>query len=219
MTIPRRSRRGAGVCAAAAIAGLAGGIVFASPAAAHTPTWAVNCTEVTLNLTAYSASAENEVTVSIEGGEDLLPTTTFGREYRTKTPLPLPPHDEVLTIRLVVKAGDNDRYSVEDTKPSPVCDENLPSPTPTEDTPSQAPSTEQPATEPPATETPEPSATPSDTASEAVPAPAEPSAGAPDLAETGSSSATPVIGGAAVAVLLAGAGILWSVRKRRAPQH
>lgn len=40
-----------------------------------------------------------------------------------------------------------------------------------------------------------------------------------DLAETGSSSATPVIGGAAVAVLLAGGGILWSVRKRRTAQH
>jgi LPXTG-motif cell wall-anchored protein len=42
--------------------------------------------------------------------------------------------------------------------------------------------------------------------------------GSPDLAETGSSSATPIIGGAAVVVLLAGGGIMWSVRKRRTAQ-
>ncbi|MEV7482081.1 LAETG motif-containing sortase-dependent surface protein [Streptomyces halstedii] len=220
MTIPRRSRRGAGVFAAAAVAGLAGGIVFASPAAAHTPTWAVNCSEVTLNLTAYSAKAENEVTVSVEGGEVLLPTTKFGREYRTSTPLQLPAHDKELTVRLVVKAGDNDRYSVEDTKTAPVCEDDTPSQAPSTEPPTATPSeeapSEAPSTGPPATE---PSATPSETASEAAPAPAESSSGAPDLAETGSSSATPVIGGAAVAVLLAGGGILWSVRKRRATQH
>lgn len=45
-----------------------------------------------------------------------------------------------------------------------------------------------------------------------------PSPSSPDLAETGSSS-TPVIGGAAVAVLLAGGGILWAVRKRRTAQN
>ncbi|MFF9686952.1 LAETG motif-containing sortase-dependent surface protein [Streptomyces sp. NPDC014623] len=210
MTIPRRSWRGAGTFAAAAIVGLAGGVITAGPAAAHTPTWAVTCSEVTLNLTAYSAEATNEVTVSVVGGADLLATTQFGRNFSTKTPLQLPEHDKELTVRLVVKAGDDDRYSVEDTKTAPVCEDDTPSPTPTEATPSEAPSTE-----PPASETPEPS----ETATEAAPAPAEPSSSAPDLAETGSSSATPVIGGAALAVLLAGGGILWSVRKRRSAQH
>ncbi|HWU07917.1 MAG TPA: LAETG motif-containing sortase-dependent surface protein [Streptomyces sp.] len=210
MTIPRRSWRGAGAFAAAAVVGLAGGVITAGPAAAHTPTWAVTCSEVTLNLTAYSAEATNEVTVSVVGGEDLLATTQFGRDFSTKTPLQLPEHDKELTVRLVVKAGDDDRYSVEDTKTAPVCEGETPSPTPTEATPSAAPSTE-----PPASETPEPS----ETATEAAPAPAEPSSSAPDLAETGSSSATPVIGGAALAVLLAGGGILWSVRKRRSTQH
>ncbi|MDX3057573.1 LPXTG cell wall anchor domain-containing protein [Streptomyces sp. NE06-03E] len=214
MTIPRRSWRGAGAFAAAAVVGLAGGVLSASPAAAHTPTWAVTCSEVTLNLTAYSGNATNEVTVSVVGGDDLLATTKFGREYSTKTPLQLPEHDKELTVRLVVKAGDDDKYSFNDTKTAPVCEDDTPSPTPTEATPSEAPSTE-----PPASETPEPSATPSETATEAAPAPAEPSSSAPDLAETGSSSATPVIGGAAVAVLLAGGGILWSVRKRRTAQH
>lgn len=86
MTIPRRSWRGAGAFAAAAVVGLAGGVISAGQAAAHTPTWAVTCSEVTLDLTAYSGSAENEVTVSVEGGDVLLPTTKFGREYRTATP-------------------------------------------------------------------------------------------------------------------------------------
>ncbi|WP_250291392.1 LAETG motif-containing sortase-dependent surface protein [Streptomyces atroolivaceus] len=217
MTIPRRSWRGAGAFAAAAVVGLAGGVITAGPAAAHTPTWAVTCSEVTLNLTAYSGDATNEVTVSVVGGDELLAPTKFGRDFSTKTPLQLPKHDKELTVRLVVKAGDDDKYSVDQTKTAPVCEgetPETPSPTPTEVTPSEAPSTE-----PPVSETPEPSATPSETATEAAPAPAEPSSSAPDLAETGSSSATPVIGGAALAVLLAGGGILWSVRKRRSAQH
>ncbi|MCX5416268.1 LAETG motif-containing sortase-dependent surface protein [Streptomyces sp. NBC_00059] len=218
MTIPRRSWRGAGAFAAAAVVGLAGGVLSASPAAAHTPTWAVTCSEVTLNLTQYSKDVANQVTVSVVGGDVLLPTTEFGRDFSTKTPLQLPKHDKELTVRLVVKAGDSDRYSVDQTKVAPVCEETTPAPTPTEESPSETPS-ETPSTEPATPEAPEPSATPSETATEAAPAPAEPSSSAPDLAETGSSSATPVIGGAALAVLLAGGGILWSVRKRRSVQH
>ncbi|MBM7440343.1 LAETG motif-containing sortase-dependent surface protein [Streptomyces sp. HB132] len=214
MTIPRRSWRGAGAFAAAAIVGLAGGVISAGPAAAHTPKWDVTCSEVTLNLTAYSDRATNEVTVSVVGGEDLLAKTEFGREFRTETPIQLPKHDKELTVRLVVKAGDDERYSFKEEKTAEVCEDDSPSPTPTEATPSETPSTE-----PSASETPEPSATPSETATETAPAPAEPSSSAPDLAETGSSSATPIIGGAALAVLLAGGGILWSVRKRRTAQH
>ncbi|MFF5896779.1 LAETG motif-containing sortase-dependent surface protein [Streptomyces argenteolus] len=210
MTIPRRSWRGAGAFAAAAVVGLAGGVLSAGPAAAHTPTWAVTCSEVTLNLTQYSADATNQVTVSVEGGDVLLPTTEFGREYSTTTPLQLPKHDKELTVRLVVKAGDDDKYSVDQTKTAPVCEGTTPEPTPPVEKPSATPSTEPAKPEAPA---------PSETATEAAPAPAEPSSSAPDLAETGSSSATPVIGGAALAVLLAGGGILWSVRKRRSVQH
>ncbi|KPC84021.1 MULTISPECIES: LAETG motif-containing sortase-dependent surface protein [Streptomyces] len=214
MTIPRRSWRGAGAFAAAAVVGLAGGVISAGPAAAHTPTWAVTCSEVTLDLKAYSGSATNEVTVSVVGGDDLLATTEFGQEFSTKTPLQLPKHDKELTVRLVVKAGDDAQYSFQEEKTAEVCEGETPSPTPTEATPSETPNTE-----PPVSETAEPSATPSETATQTAPAPAEPSSSAPDLAETGSSSATPVIGGAALAVLLAGGGILWSVRKRRATQH
>ncbi|WP_069170153.1 LAETG motif-containing sortase-dependent surface protein [Streptomyces griseus] len=212
MTVPRSSWRAAGTFAAAAVAGLAGGVLFAGPAAAHTPTWAVTCSHVTLDLTAYSDTATNKVTVSVVGGEDLLPTTTFGRAYRTEVPLQLPPHDKELTVRLVVEAGDDDRFSRDLTKTAPVCEEDgTPSPTPAEETPAPTPSAE-----PSASQTPEPSGSPTDSA----PAPAGSSGPAtPDLAETGSSSTTPVIGGAAVAVLLAGGGILWSVRKRRVTGH
>lgn len=208
MTIPRRSWRAAGTLAAAAVVGLTGAVLTAGPAAAHTPTWAVTCTEVSLHLSAYNGNVTNQVTVTVDG-KDLLPTETFGTGL-DKT-IALPKHDKELTVHLTVKAGDGDQYSKDDTKQAPVCEGNTPTPTPT-------PSETKPS-ETPTTATPTPSATPSETASSSAPAAATPSPSSPDLAETGSSSATPVIGGAAAAVLLAGGGIMWSVRKRRAAQH
>lgn len=209
MTIPRRSWRAAGTLAAAAVVGLTGAVLTAGPAAAHTPTWDVTCTEVSLHLTAYNGDVTNQVTVTVDG-KDLLPTETFGKGL-DKT-IALPEHDKALTVRLVVKAGDGDQYSRDESKQAPVCEETqepTPTPTPTETKPSETPTTA----------TPTPTATPSETASSSAPAAATPSPSSPDLAETGSSSATPIIGGAAVAVLLAGGGIMWSVRKRRTAQH
>ncbi|MEU8509389.1 LAETG motif-containing sortase-dependent surface protein [Streptomyces brevispora] len=216
MTIPRRSLRAAGTLAAAAVVGLTGAVLTAGPAAAHTPTWDVTCTEVSLHLTAYNDKVTNQVTVTVDG-KDLLPTETFGKGL-DKT-IDLPAHDKVLTVRLVVKAGDGAQFSKEDTKQAPVCEGDTPTPTvtPSETTPSEKPS-EKPS-ESPTTATPAPSDKPSETASSSAPAAAAPSSSSPDLAETGSSSATPIIGGAAVAVLLAGGGIMWSVRKRRTAQH
>ncbi|MFJ7494347.1 LAETG motif-containing sortase-dependent surface protein [Streptomyces sp. NPDC097727] len=206
MTIPRRSLRAAGTLAAATVVGLTGTVLSAGPAAAHTPTWAVTCTEVSLDLTAYNGNVTNQVTVTVDG-KDLLPTETFGRELHKK--LELPKHDKELTVHLVVKAGDGDNFSRDETKLAPVCEGTTPAPAPSEATPSQAPSPEAPVK----------SATPSEAASESAPPAASPSPSSPDLAETGSSSATPIIGGAAVAVLLAGGGIMWSVRKRRTAQQ
>ncbi|MFF3782316.1 LAETG motif-containing sortase-dependent surface protein [Streptomyces sp. NPDC001933] len=207
MTIPRRSLRAAGTLVAAAVVGLTGAVLSAGPAAAHTPTWAVTCSEVSLDLTAYNSNVTNQVTVTVDG-KDLLPTETFGKEFHKK--LELPKHDKELTVHLVVKAGDGDNFSRDETKTAPVCeDAGTPPPAPSEGTPSAAPSTEAPAA----------SATPSEAPSTSAPAAASPSPSSPDLAETGSSSATPVIAGAAVAVLLAGGGIMWSVRKRRTAQH
>ncbi|WLQ38660.1 LAETG motif-containing sortase-dependent surface protein [Streptomyces laculatispora] len=209
MTIPRRSLRAAGTLAAAAIVGLTGAVLTAGPAAAHTPTWDVTCTEVSLHLTAYNDKVTNQVTITVDGKE-LLPTESFGKGL-DKT-IDLPEHDKVLTVHLSVKAGDGDQFSKEDTKQAPVCEGNTPTPTPSETKPSEP-------SQSPTTAAPTPTDTPSETASSSAPAAASPSPSSPDLAETGSSSATPIIGGAAVAVLLAGGGIMWSVRKRRTAQH
>ncbi|MFC8694850.1 LAETG motif-containing sortase-dependent surface protein [Streptomyces parvus] len=211
MTIPRRSWRGAGALVAAAVVGLTGGVISAGPAVAHTPTWAVTCSEVTVDLTNYTSDVPNTVTVSVDG-KDLLPTETFGREFHKK--LALPDHDKPVTVRLVVKDADGEgKHSIDQAKTAEVC-EGEPSPTPTEPSPSEPAPSEPAPSETPSTGTPEPSDEPSESAP-AVPAP---SPSSPDLAETGSSSSTPVIGGAAVAVLLAGGGILWAVRKRRTAQ-
>ncbi|WP_411083358.1 LAETG motif-containing sortase-dependent surface protein [Streptomyces sp. cmx-18-6] len=223
MTIPRRSWRAAGTLVAAAVVGLTGGVISAGPAAAHTPTWAVTCSEVTVDLKYYTPGVPNTVTVTVDG-KDLLPTETFDKEFNRK--LTLPEHSEPVTVRLVVKDGNkNDKYSYEGEKTADVCKgkptptptETEPTPTPTETEPTPTP-TESTPSETPGTQTPEPSDTPSGEPSESAPAVPAPSPTTPPLAETGSSSATPVIGGAAVAVLLAGGGILWAVRKRRATQ-
>ncbi|WP_326763604.1 LPXTG cell wall anchor domain-containing protein [Streptomyces sp. NBC_01591] len=206
MTIPRRSLRAAGTLAAAAVVGLTGVVLSAGPATAHTPTWAVTCSEVSLDLTAYNSNVTNRVTITVDG-KDLLPTETFGEEFHKK--LELPEHDKALTVHLVVKAGDGDNFSRDETKTAPVCEDATPSPAPSEGTPSTAPSTGAPIA----------SATPSEVPSASAPGAVSPSPSSPDLAETGSSSATPVIAGAAVAVLLAGGGIMWAVRKRRTAQH
>ncbi|MGC5396371.1 LAETG motif-containing sortase-dependent surface protein [Streptomyces sp. DT20] len=214
MTIPRRSLRAAGTLAAAAVVGLTGVVLTAGPAAAHTPTWDVTCTEVSLHLSAYNDKVTNQVTVTVDGKE-LLPTESFGKGL-DKT-IDLPEHDKALTVHLSVKAGDGDQYSKEDEKTAPVCEgqTSTPTPTPSETKPSE-PST---PSQSPTTSAPTPADTPSETASSSAPAAAAPSPSSPDLAETGSSSATPIIGGAAAAVLLAGGGIMWSVRKRRTAQH
>ncbi|THA34515.1 LPXTG cell wall anchor domain-containing protein [Streptomyces sp. A1277] len=214
MTIPRRSWRAAGTLAAAAVVGLSGAVLTAGPAAAHTPTWDVTCDEVSLHLTQYNADVTNEVTVTVDG-KDLLPTEKFGEGFEKK--IALPEHDQPLTVRLVVKAGDGDRYSKTDAKQAPVCEDSTPTSTPPS-TPTPTPTETKPS-ETPTTSSPTPTDTPSESASPSAPAAATPSPSSPDLAETGSSSATPIIGGAAVAVLLAGGGIMWSVRKRRTAQH
>ncbi|MGN9794899.1 LAETG motif-containing sortase-dependent surface protein [Streptomyces sp. OZ13] len=216
MTETRRTWRRTGALIAVASAGALGVGLSAAPAIAHTPVWSVTCDEVSVDLTAYSPTEENTVTITVDGKE-LLPTKTFKKEFHDK--LDLPEHDKELTVRLIVVAGDGDQFSRDESKTAPVCDDETPSPTPsttppsptpseTSPTPSETPSTSAPATSAPATSAP---ATPS----------APPNSGTPGggLAETGGSSATPVIAGAAAAVILAGGGIMWAARKRRSAQH
>lgn len=206
MTTINRSWRRAGAFAAVATVSALGVGLSAGTAQAHTPVWEVTCTEVSVDLKAYSPEKDNTVTVTVDG-KDLLPTETFKGNFHKK--LELPQHDKELTVRLVVKAGDDDKFSRDDTKTAPVCDDNKPSPSAT---PSQPPSS-----------TPSPSDTPTDTPStatssaEAPPASAKPSTPG-DLAETGSSSSTPLIAGAAAVVIVAGGGIMWAARRRRSVQ-
>ncbi|MEU4131108.1 LAETG motif-containing sortase-dependent surface protein [Streptomyces wuyuanensis] len=188
MNAPTRAWKRSGALMAGAAFGLVGVGLTAAPASAHTPVWTVTCSEVTVDLKAYSPNVTNTVTVTVDG-KDLLPVEAFGREF-SKT-LQLPEHKAEVKVRLVVKAGDGDRFSHDETKTAPVCETPKPSETPE---PSDTPSTEPPS-------------------SEAPPAP-EPST--PPLAETGGSSATPVIAGAAAAAVAAGAGILVVTRRRRA---
>ncbi|MFJ8074502.1 LAETG motif-containing sortase-dependent surface protein [Streptomyces sp. NPDC096176] len=212
MTEIRRSWRRTGAFIAVASAGALGVGLSAAPAIAHTPVWSVTCDEVSVDLTAYSPTKDNTVTITVDG-KDLLPAKTFKGEFHDK--LDLPEHSEEVTVRLIVKAGDDDKFSRDETKTAPVCeDDSTPSPSPSTTPPSPTPSESSPA----------PSATPS-TSAPATSAPATPSAqpstDAPGggLAETGGSSATPLIAGAAALVIVAGGGIMWAARKRRSAQH
>ncbi|MET9533136.1 MULTISPECIES: LAETG motif-containing sortase-dependent surface protein [unclassified Streptomyces] len=198
--------RGAFIAAAASVVGVG---LCAVPAQAHTPTWGVTCSQVTLDLTAYNPGVTNTVTVSVDG-KDILPTEKFGSSI-SKT-LPLGEHKEPLTVHLVVKAGDSDQFSKDDTKTAPVCDTPSTPPPPAKPTPTDAPSSAAPAPSK------APSSAPSSPAA-AAPVPS-PSATAPsDLAETGSSSSTPLIAGAAAVVILAGGGIMFAARKRRSSEN
>ncbi|MFD3521081.1 LAETG motif-containing sortase-dependent surface protein [Streptomyces sp. NPDC058653] len=203
MTVFNRSWRRPGALVTVAAAGALGVGLFAAPAVAHTPAWAVTCSEVSVDLVNYTADAENTVTLSVDGKE-LLATEKFGGEFHKK--IELPEHDKELTLHLVVKDGSGNDGSLDDTKTAPVCEGSEPEPTPSTTPPSDEP-------EPTPTEAePEPSKT---TAAAAVPS-SQPSPAGDDLAETGSSSATPLIAGAAAVILVAGAGITWAARKRRA---
>jgi LPXTG-motif cell wall-anchored protein len=200
VTAINRSWRRAGASIAVATVGVLGIGLTAGPALAHTPVWSVDCTEVKLDLTNYSEKADNTVNITVDG-KDLLPTETFKGKFHKK--LELPKHDKELTVRLIVKAGDHDQFSRDETKTAPVCENNTPTP-PATSTPPATPS----------------SSTPSTATSSAEVSPSvKPTAPSGDLAETGSSSSTPLIAGAAAIVIAAGGGIMLASRKRRSAQH
>lgn len=188
-----RWHRSAAVVATGVAALVGTGIFVASPASAHKPGWEVDCYAVSVNLTNYNQNVEN--TISIEaGGKSVLPLQKFGSEFSKK--IDLPKHTSPLEVHMVVKAGDGDQHSRDEKKMSPVCEE-----TPSEPAPSPSESS---------SEAPAPSEEPSS-------AP-KPEGGGDDLAETGASSATPMIAGAAGVVLAAGAGLVVVSRKRRSAQ-
>ncbi|WP_405793233.1 LAETG motif-containing sortase-dependent surface protein [Streptomyces sp. NBC_01506] len=207
MTVFNRSWRRPGALVTVAAAGALGVGLFVAPAVAHTPAWAVTCSEVSVDLVNYTADKENTVTLTVDG-KDLLSTEKFGGEFHKK--IELPEHTEKLTLHLVVVDGSGNDGSLDDTKTAPVCEGTEP-----ETTPPQTPP-EEPETTPPPVEEPEPETeTTEPTDAAAVPS-SQPSPAGDDLAETGSSSTTPLIAGAAAVILVAGAGITWAARKRRA---
>jgi LPXTG-motif cell wall-anchored protein len=199
--IRQRWQRSAAVAATGVAALVGTGIFAAAPASAHTPVWSVDCTSVTVNLSAYNAGVNN--TVSIDAGsKSLLASTVFKDSFSKK--IQLPKHTSPLKVHLSVKAGDGDQYSRDETKVSPVCSGGeKPTPAPTQATPA-----------------------PSHTSSQApAPAPSKPSQSAPaqkpsgGLAETGSSSSTPLIAGIAGVVVIAGVGMVVVSRKRRSASN
>lgn len=197
MTVLRQRWPRSAAVVATGVAALVGtGILAATPASAHKPGWEVDCYSVSVNLTNYNESVENTIKIDA-GGKTLLQQQKFGAEFNKK--IELPEHSSPLKVHLVVKAGDGDQHSRDEVKMSPVCEET-PSPTPTESSPAPSPSES-------SSEAPAPSQEPN------KPAPSD-----DDLAETGSSSATPMIAGAAGVVLVAGAGLVMVSRKRRSAQ-
>ncbi|WP_307865497.1 LAETG motif-containing sortase-dependent surface protein [Streptomyces montanisoli] len=176
---------------------------------------------MSVNLQAYDGQSTNTVELMVDG-KDLVPVTTFGSSFQRQH-LDLPDHGAEITAHLVVKAGDNAKYDFDDTKTVKDCPIKSTPPTappssqPPSSQPPSAPASSAPASSAPASSAP---ASPAPASSSAAAAPvASPSASGDNLAETGSSSSTPVIAGAAAVVVIAGAGILWASRKRRAAQH
>ncbi|MEE4542813.1 LAETG motif-containing sortase-dependent surface protein [Streptomyces sp. V4-01] len=199
------------------MAALATAGVFAVPASAHNSVWSVTCNSVSVHLKDYDKQATNSVTLQIVGGEGVLAfNPDFGGSYTYDESLPA--HDTPLQLHLVVKAGDNAKYNVDETKTSPVCEKPPTTPPPPTTTPpTTAPPTTAPPTTPPTTA---PPTTPTPTATTTAPVAATSSAPASGgLADTGSSSATPMIAGIAAAAVVVGAGALVVARKRRSSSH
>ncbi|GHH83363.1 hypothetical protein GCM10018793_45270 [Streptomyces sulfonofaciens] len=203
MNGPTRAWRRPGFLISSAVAGVAAVGLCTVPASAHTPNWSVDCSQVTVDLTAYNGHVTNTVTISVDG-KDLLSAKTFGADFHDT--IKLPAHTSELPVHLVVKAGDGDQYSKDDTKTAPVCASTPPTtPTPSKpSTPTAAPTSESPA--------------PSTSSASAAPVPSSKPSPA-DLAETGSSSSTPIIAGAAAVVVVAGGGILLATRRRAAARR
>jgi len=96
----RRIRRALSAFAAALLSITALTLVVASPASAHDRHLVSTCEGLTVTLTAYSGSARNTVTVTIDGVE-AEHETTFGGGF-TKTysfDNPAHPHDYVVSVR------------------------------------------------------------------------------------------------------------------------
>ncbi|MFJ9040101.1 LAETG motif-containing sortase-dependent surface protein [Streptomyces sp. NPDC102406] len=119
-----------------------------------------------------------------------------------------------------------DRFNVDDdikggvTTPATACATEKPTATPVPSSP--APSSPAPSASTP-TETAEPTASAPESTSPAAPAPAPSNSASPaggsDLAETGANSNTGLFAGIAAALVVAGGGVVFALRKRGAAQR
>lgn len=192
----RRYGVGLGVVLATVSAGMIG---FVGTASAHTNRSSAECvdpnTTLTVDLTAYSTKYTN--TVKITDGDTVLDENNdFGKEYTKKFEVP---GDVEHNFTIVVKAGDDDKYSFTQEYKVEACVQ---------------PTTPPETTTPPVETTTE---TPAPTSSEAPPAPTTPPTTTTTeqeevLAETGASVALPL--GIAGVLIVGGAGALFVVRRR-----
>jgi LPXTG-motif cell wall-anchored protein len=222
MSLTVQGRRRSAAVAATGLAALIGAVMSAGTASAHSPVWSVTCNSVSVDLTSYSTSKHvtNSVTLTIVGGEGALVDQNFPGSFHFHDALP--PHDAPISLHLVVRAGDDRTYDLDQTKVSPVCEDHTTPPTsPATTAPTTTPATTAPdTTAPPTGDTTAP-ATPTASGTTSAPAAAgttSATAGG-DLAETGSSSATPVIAGIAAVVVAAGGGLLFWNRRRGSAAH
>lgn len=202
-----RWQRSAAITATVATAFL-GTAIAATPAQAHSKGWEVDCYSVNLKLTNYSQDKDNTVKITV--GDKTVVSETFRGQFAKK--VDLPQHTEELKVTADVVAGDDSRFSWNETKTSPVCESESPAPSPSVSEPSSPP----PSSTPSQSEAPQPSTAPPSAPETSTSAPAaKPQGGGEDLAETGSSSNTPMIAGIAAAVVIVGGGLVAFARKRR----
>ncbi|MFF2523283.1 LAETG motif-containing sortase-dependent surface protein [Streptomyces liangshanensis] len=220
MTVFNRSLRRPGALIAVAAAGVLGVGLSAGTASAHTPNWTVTCSSVTVDLKAYGHGDNPVNSVSLTADGASLINEKFGDKFNQT--LELAKHSKPVELHLVVTAADGDQYNVDQKQTAKVCPgDEEPTPSPSTSAPSTPPATETPSATPsttaPGTSTPTPTEEPTSSSPATVPS-SQPSPAGDNLAETGSSSSTPIIAGAAAVVLVAGAGIMWAARKRRTAQ-
>jgi LPXTG-motif cell wall-anchored protein len=210
------SLRRPGALVSVTAAGLLGVGLAAVPASAHTPHLTVDCSTATVDLSAYNGNVTNHVKVTVQGDDSLTVDQDFKDSFHKE--IKLPDHTSPVEVHLVVTAGDGSRYNDDETKKTP---EDCAGPSKTPAPPSSAPATPS-APAAPASSAPVGSAPAAPSKAPSSPAAAapvsSPSPAGDNLAETGSSSSTPIIAGAAAVVVIAGAGILWASRRRRASQ-
>ncbi|MFG3253121.1 LAETG motif-containing sortase-dependent surface protein [Streptomyces sp. NPDC048172] len=206
----RRWQRSTAIVATGAAAFL-GTAIAATPAQAHSKDWSVDCYAVSVDLTNYSKDDDNKLTIT--AGDKSLLHTSFKGEFHKK--IDLPKHSKELPVSVKVTAGDDDKFSWEDSKSSPVCETESPSPSPSESettapspsaSTSASPSESEGGGEKPAPSSPE--------TSSSAPAAKPQTGGGEDLAETGSSN-TPMVAGIAAAVVVLGGALVAFARKRR----